>query len=142
MPHSFFILSRLFVRVDNVLFRLYDVRTYHEFGSREIVREITGMEADYEAVKRVSLYLTIMTETTENCIERLEKPSDLSPLTSSNFVHGVMTSMTGADGRPTLSRRSSGKAWPGLERRVDVLLLPSDSGDMDGTRDGLENLSI
>ena len=53
MPHSFFILSRLFVRVDNVLFRIYDVRIYHEFGSGEVVREVFGMEAEYEEVKRV-----------------------------------------------------------------------------------------
>lgn len=54
MPHSFFILSRLFVRVDNVLFRIYDVRVYHEFGSNEIIRECSGLEADYDEVKLVS----------------------------------------------------------------------------------------
>ena len=53
MPHSFFILARLFVRVDNVLFRIYDVRIYHQFGTAEVVREISGLEADYEGVKRV-----------------------------------------------------------------------------------------
>ena len=53
MPHSWFVLVRLFIRVDDVLFRLYDVRLYHAFGSGEIVRETWGMEADYEAVKRV-----------------------------------------------------------------------------------------
>lgn len=53
MPHSFFILSRLFVRVDNVLFRVHDVRVYHAFGSEEIVREVSGMEAGYNEVKRV-----------------------------------------------------------------------------------------
>lgn len=55
MPHSFFILSRLFVRVDNVLFRIFDVRVYHEFGSGEVIRECTGMEADYDEVKKVCL---------------------------------------------------------------------------------------
>ena len=54
MPHSWFILARLFVRVDNVLFRMYDVRLFHSFGSGEVVREISGMEADYEHVKAVS----------------------------------------------------------------------------------------
>jgi type 2A phosphatase activator TIP41 len=55
MPHSLFILSRLFVRVDNVLFRIYDVRLYHEFGSDEVIRECSGFEADYDDVKAVSL---------------------------------------------------------------------------------------
>jgi len=54
MPHSFFILYRLFLRVDNVLFRIYDVRIYHEFGSGEVIREAMGMEADYETIKGVS----------------------------------------------------------------------------------------
>lgn len=57
MPHSFFILQRLFLRVDNVLFRMYDVRIYHEFGTDEVIREIHGMEEDYESVKAVSLIL-------------------------------------------------------------------------------------
>jgi type 2A phosphatase activator TIP41 len=55
MPHSFFILYRLFLRVDNVLFRIYDVRTYHKFGSGEVIRESSGMEADYDTIKSVSL---------------------------------------------------------------------------------------
>ena len=54
MPHSFFILSRLFLRVDNVLFRVHDVRIYHAFGSGEIIREVAGMEASYNDVKAVS----------------------------------------------------------------------------------------
>lgn len=48
---SFFILSRFALRIDNVLFRHLDVRTYHAFGSREIIREIKGREAPYEAVR-------------------------------------------------------------------------------------------
>lgn len=55
MPHSFFILSRLFVRVDNVLFRIHDVRIYHSFGTSEIVKEVSGMEVGYDQIKRVSL---------------------------------------------------------------------------------------
>lgn len=54
MPHSFFILYRLFLRVDNVLFRMYDIRIYHQFGTDEVVREVCGMEAGYEDIKAVS----------------------------------------------------------------------------------------
>lgn len=54
MPHSFFILARVFVRVDHVLFRIFDVRVYHAFGSREVIRQTSGLEADYDDVKRVS----------------------------------------------------------------------------------------
>jgi type 2A phosphatase activator TIP41 len=53
MPHSFFILARLFLRVDNVLFRICDVRAYHKFGSSEVIRETRGMEAGYDEVRSV-----------------------------------------------------------------------------------------
>jgi type 2A phosphatase activator TIP41 len=53
MPHSLFVLARLFLRVDNVLFRMFDVRMYHAFGSGEIIREVSGMEAEYDDVRAV-----------------------------------------------------------------------------------------
>ncbi|GAA6061682.1 hypothetical protein JCM10212_005974 [Sporobolomyces blumeae] len=49
---SFYVLSRFSLRIDHVLFRHFDVRLYHEFGSNEIVRERKGLEATYEEVKR------------------------------------------------------------------------------------------
>lgn len=55
MPHCFFILQRLFLRVDNVLFRIRDVRIYHSFGTDTIVRETSGWEAKYSTVKSVRL---------------------------------------------------------------------------------------
>lgn len=50
---SVFILSRFFLRIDHVLFRIFDIRLYHAFGSNEIIRETKGREASYEDVKRV-----------------------------------------------------------------------------------------
>lgn len=55
MPHAFFVLARLFVRVDAVVFRIFDTRVFHSFGSNEVVRESTGMEAPYDTVKSVSV---------------------------------------------------------------------------------------
>lgn len=57
MPSGMFILSRFFLRVDNVLFRIYDVRLYHDFSSGEIIRETKGKEAPYDAVKKVLVLL-------------------------------------------------------------------------------------
>jgi type 2A phosphatase activator TIP41 len=57
MPHSWFVLARLFLRVDNVLFRIHDVRIYHAFGEDHVIREVLGMEASYEDIKSVSLSL-------------------------------------------------------------------------------------
>ncbi|GAA5980657.1 hypothetical protein JCM10908_001723 [Rhodotorula pacifica] len=49
---SFFVLSRFALRIDNVLFRHFDVRTYHAFGSNEIIREIKGREAPYDLLRQ------------------------------------------------------------------------------------------
>ncbi|KAJ3516132.1 hypothetical protein NLJ89_g1311 [Agrocybe chaxingu] len=55
MPTCLFILSRFTLRVDQVLFRTFDTRIYHSFGSspRLVVRELGGWEAPYERVQRV-----------------------------------------------------------------------------------------
>ncbi|RSH78237.1 uncharacterized protein EHS24_002701 [Apiotrichum porosum] len=122
MPHSFFILSRLFVRVDNVLFRIYDVRVYHEFGSNEIIRECSGLEADYDEVKL--------------------KQTDLSPLDDANFVYQALGKITAAkaDQEPsTPSKR--GKPWPGLGRRVEVLTLPGEVS-VESASKGIEQMAL
>ena len=51
---SVFVLSRFFLRVDGVLFRVFDTRLYHEFGSNEVIRERKGRQAAYAHVKSVS----------------------------------------------------------------------------------------
>ncbi|GAA5834404.1 hypothetical protein JCM9279_004306 [Rhodotorula babjevae] len=48
---SLFVLSRFALRIDGVLFRQFDVRLFHAFGSGELVREVKGREAPYAAVK-------------------------------------------------------------------------------------------
>ena len=53
MPSSLFLLSRFFLRVDNVLFRIFDVRLYYDFESGELLRETKGKEATYAEVKKV-----------------------------------------------------------------------------------------
>ncbi|TIB94908.1 TIP41-domain-containing protein [Wallemia mellicola] len=52
MPFGWFILQRLFLRVDKVLFRMFDVRVYHEFNSGVVIRESTGLESSWDAVKQ------------------------------------------------------------------------------------------
>jgi len=48
---SLFVLSRFALRIDGVLFRQFDVRLFHAFGSGELVREVKGREAPYGAVR-------------------------------------------------------------------------------------------
>ncbi|KAK3696970.1 hypothetical protein RRG08_023160 [Elysia crispata] len=44
MPSCFFILMRLFCRVDNVLIRVNDTRVYHEAGENYMLREFSSRE--------------------------------------------------------------------------------------------------
>lgn len=44
MPSCFFILMRLFCRVDNVLIRVNDTRIYHEAGENYMLREFSSRE--------------------------------------------------------------------------------------------------
>ncbi|KAA1134085.1 hypothetical protein PGTUg99_025220 [Puccinia graminis f. sp. tritici] len=71
MPTCIFALSRFFLRVDGVVFRLFDVRFYVDLQTNQIVREIKAKEMKYDILK-----------------SRLpaENPHDLSPLTDPNYV--------------------------------------------------------
>ncbi|KAJ2798392.1 Tap42 interacting protein [Coemansia helicoidea] len=51
MPSGFFILQRFFLRVDGVLFRIFDSRIYHEFGTDTVAREFSTREAPFDDVK-------------------------------------------------------------------------------------------
>ncbi|KAJ3216888.1 hypothetical protein HDU67_008795 [Dinochytrium kinnereticum] len=84
MPTCFLVLLRLFLRVDEVLFRVNDTRVYHEFGSSSLIREFTSKEVDFEAIK-----------------SKMPKPpawqpashEDLSMLMDSNWVAHVLSTM-------------------------------------------------
>ena len=60
MPSCWFALQRFFLRVDHVLFRLYDVRIFHDFASDRIIRECRGREAPYEQVWAVRSLVTLL----------------------------------------------------------------------------------
>lgn len=48
MADCFFVLQRVYVRVDAVLVRILDTRVYHEFGSHKIYRDFCQLEATYD----------------------------------------------------------------------------------------------
>ena len=60
MPSCFLILHRMFLRVDNVLFRINDTRIYHEFGSPYVVREYTSREDRFQNVFNVKYIFSIL----------------------------------------------------------------------------------
>jgi hypothetical protein len=54
MPSCFYILQRMFVRVDGVLLRLNETRIYHAFDTNHVLREYTSREDRYQTVCAVS----------------------------------------------------------------------------------------
>ncbi|KAJ2850178.1 Tap42 interacting protein [Coemansia brasiliensis] len=78
MPSGFFILLRFFLRVDGVLFRIFDTRYYHQFGSDILIREVSSRQASFDEVK---------------CLLPRKKPEDedLSLLNNIQFVDSVIS---------------------------------------------------
>eukprot|EP01134_Creolimax_fragrantissima_P007738 CFRG7738T1 len=50
MPSGFFILLRLYLRVDDVLIRINDTRFQHVFGTHQIIREMVVKEGTYNEI--------------------------------------------------------------------------------------------
>lgn len=53
MPERLLLLSRFFMRLDNVVFRLRDTRVYIDFDKLEVIREYQARELGYEEVRQV-----------------------------------------------------------------------------------------
>ncbi|KAJ2909449.1 Tap42 interacting protein [Coemansia aciculifera] len=81
MPSGFFVLQRYFLRVDGVLFRIFDSRVYHEFGSSQLTREFSTREA---SVKDISSHIP----------KKKHDDEDLSLLNNIPFVDSVMKDPT------------------------------------------------
>ena len=52
MPARLLLLSRFFMRLDGVLFRIRDTRVYIEFATGEVIREYTAREENFETVRK------------------------------------------------------------------------------------------
>ncbi|POY71379.1 hypothetical protein BMF94_5691 [Rhodotorula taiwanensis] len=164
---SFFVLSRFALRIDNLLFRYYDVRTYHAFGSGEIIREIKGREAPYELLRnrlrgpgaagRSPLpqstacaspvpsragYSAAPSSTGLSSLRSggalngalpSEPSEDLTPLTDSNWVAGVLEELALADEMQhglnlerTGQQSHASQGWEGKGRKLEILSLPQE----------------
>ena len=56
MPDRLLLLSRFFMRLDNVLFRLRDTRVFIEFGTGDVIREYVAKEEKYDTIREVCPY--------------------------------------------------------------------------------------
>lgn len=55
MPSCIFVLSRFFLRVDGVVFRVLDVRLFIDLATNHVIREVKGKQMAYHEVKSVSI---------------------------------------------------------------------------------------
>jgi len=55
MPARLLLLSRFFLRLDDVIFRVRDTRVYVEFATGEVMRDYCVMEGVYSKLKEVLL---------------------------------------------------------------------------------------
>ena len=53
MPERMLLLSRFFLRLDDVIFRVRDTRLYVEFGTGQVLRDYCIMESPYSELKQV-----------------------------------------------------------------------------------------
>lgn len=53
MPDRMLLLSRLFMRLDEVIVRIRDTRIYVEFATGKVIRDYTEKEDDFDKVKKV-----------------------------------------------------------------------------------------
>ena len=53
MPARLLLLSRFFLRLDDVIFRVRDTRVYVEFETGEVIRDYSAMEGAYSDLKQV-----------------------------------------------------------------------------------------
>jgi len=74
MNNCLLVLLRYFLRVDGVLFRIYDTRIFHEFHKDYLIREFQQKEGEYHAV-----------------CSQLEEGAEKSSVTDSNAIDKLLT---------------------------------------------------
>jgi len=74
MPSCVLVLLRYFLRVDAVVFRIYDTRIFHEFHKNYFIREFQLKEGDYQLV-----------------VGQFEEGSEKSSVTNPNAIDNLLT---------------------------------------------------
>jgi type 2A phosphatase activator TIP41 len=59
MPERMLLLCRLFMRLDDVIFRIRDTRVYVDFKADKVIREYTATEDTFEHVKEVRVFIVL-----------------------------------------------------------------------------------
>ena len=97
MPSGFFILMRLFIRVDGVIVRVNDTRIYHEGGQDHMLREFTSRDEKVTDIKASLHALTDPNQILEHLsvrkcvVEKLEFPKISSPSAATDSTPALDT---------------------------------------------------
>ncbi|KAF2734567.1 TIP41-domain-containing protein [Polyplosphaeria fusca] len=87
MPERLLLLSRFFMRLDDVLLRIRDTRVYVDFATGEVIREYTAREEKYEVVRKA------LAGTKDDVLAVLRDPNPLSqylPITEKTLEKVVL----------------------------------------------------
>ena len=74
MPERLLVLSRFFMRLDNVLVRIRDTRVYVDFEQRTVIREYQAKEEEYDKIREV------LASKREDVPAKLRDPNQLAHL--------------------------------------------------------------
>ena len=122
MPRCIFILARLTIRVDSVLFRTHDTRIFHSYASDPplIIRETSGWEAPYDRVSKVRISRTPTQPGLTERAQQLPKKDDKTPLTDPTWIAQILSGLP----KRISQSEGAGTSWRGMGTRREVLVLP------------------
>lgn len=72
MPARLLLLSRFYMRLDDVVFRIRDTRVFVEFSERLVIREYQEREDSYDRVKEVRQSRLLSHENKTTCVLTIE----------------------------------------------------------------------
>ncbi|EEH49229.2 uncharacterized protein PADG_05308 [Paracoccidioides brasiliensis Pb18] len=78
MPSRLLLLSRFFMRLDNVLFRLRDTRVYVDFETGEVIREYQSKEEEYDKVRQTRAWSMFSFAAEANSLTLLSRSVELN----------------------------------------------------------------
>ena len=85
MPKCFFALIRFWLRIDNVLFRVYETRIYHEFEKKYLLREFHSKESSWHSVSQVTLSFPLSILTINQML-----PPDQTKFNDANLISPLL----------------------------------------------------
>ena len=53
MPSGFYVLQRFYMRIDHVIYRIFETRVYNSFGQDQMIREYTEREIDADRLSKI-----------------------------------------------------------------------------------------